>query len=58
MNPSNQNKSKLSAKHGREQDVDRILVFGSESDLDDLVKYKDCAYNGTFKCSSDIYYQL
>lgn len=32
-------------------DVDRMLVFGTESDLDDLVKYKDWACAGTFKCS-------
>ena len=41
-----------------EWDVDRILVFGTESDLEDLVKYKDWVCNGTFKCSPDVYYQL
>ena len=41
-----------------EREVDRFLVFGTESGLDDLVKYKDWECDGTFKCSLDIYYQL
>ena len=36
-----------------EHDVDRILVFATESGLDDLVKYRDWACDGTFKCSPD-----
>ena len=31
-----------------QHDADRILVFGTESGLDDLVKYKDRACDGTF----------
>lgn len=39
--------------------MDRILLFGTESDLDNLVKYKDWARGGTCKCiSSDMYGQL
>ena len=41
-----------------EHDVDRILVFGTESGLDGVVKYKDWTSNGTFKCSLDMYCQL
>lgn len=41
-----------------ERDVDRILVFGTESGLDDLVTYKDWACDGTFKGSPDMFYQL
>lgn len=29
----------------KKHDVDRILAFGTESDFDDLVKYKDWAYD-------------
>ena len=42
----------------RECDVDWIWVFGMESDLDGLVKYKHWACDGTFKCSPDVYHQL
>ena len=37
--------------------MDRILVFGTESGLDYLLKYKNWAYDGTFKCSPYVYYQ-
>lgn len=36
-------------------DADRMLVFGTESGLDDLVKYKDWAYDGIFTYSPDMY---
>ena len=38
-----------------QHDVDRILVFGTESGLDDLVKYKDWTCDRTFKFSPDVY---
>ena len=42
-----------------EHDGERILVFGIESGLDDLVKYKDCGVcNGAFQRSPDMYCQL
>ena len=43
---------------GGEHDGDRILVFGTESGLDDLVKYKDWTSDGTFKCSPEYLYIL
>ena len=41
-----------------EHEVARILVFGIESGLDDLVKYEDWACDGTFKCSPDMCYMF
>lgn len=41
-----------------EHDIDRFLVFGTESGLDDLVKYKDWTSDGTFKCSPEYLYIL
>ena len=41
-----------------EDDVNRILVFGTNSGLDDLERYKHWACDGTFKCSPEIYYQI
>lgn len=41
-----------------EHDVDRISVFGAESVLCDLVKYKDQACDGTLKYRPDMYDQL
>ena len=38
--------------NGGEHDVDRIVVFGTESDLDDQ------ACHGVFKCSPDTCHQL
>ena len=39
-----------------EHNVDRILVLGTESGLHDLLKYRDWACDGTFKCSPDMCY--
>lgn len=38
--------------------VDRILIFNTESDLDNLAKYRDWACDGTFKCHPGMHYQL
>ena len=48
---------RLSSSSG-ECDIDRIWGFGTESDLDGLVKYKHWACDGTLKCSPDVYHQL
>lgn len=39
-------------------DVDRILVFSTEFDLDNLVKYKAWPKDGLFKCGPNEYNQL
>ena len=44
--------------NSEERDVDRILVFSTESGVDDMMKYKGWACDGTLKCSPDMYYQL
>ena len=41
-----------------EDNENRILIFGTNSGLDDLENYRNWACDGTFKCSPDIYYQL
>lgn len=38
-----------------EYDGDRILVFGIEPGLDDLVKHEDWACDRIFKCSPDVH---
>ncbi|XP_068208538.1 uncharacterized protein [Palaemon carinicauda] len=41
-----------------EDDVSRILIFGTDSGSDDLENHRHWACDGTFKCAPDIYYQL
>ncbi len=41
-----------------EDDTDRLLVFGTEADLDDMKNHKDWACDATFKCSPEMYCQL
>lgn len=53
-----ENREKFLLFDSGEDDVNRILIFGTESNLDDLVRYKDWACDGTFKCCPDIYFQL
>ena len=41
-----------------ETDENRILIFGTQSDLDAREKYDNWACDGTFKCCPEIFYQL
>ena len=41
-----------------EHDTERILLFATDSGLDDIKRSKNWAVDGTFKCSPIIYYQL
>ena len=39
-------------------DVDRILLFASDANLDLLVRHRQWFADGTFKCSPSVFYQL
>nr|XP_040571875.1 uncharacterized protein LOC121121074 [Lepeophtheirus salmonis]XP_040571876.1 uncharacterized protein LOC121121074 [Lepeophtheirus salmonis] len=39
-------------------DPDRILIFGSQVALEDLTSNTDWAFDGSFNCSSEMYFQL